>query len=89
MSNAVKYTNPGGTVSLRVEQKPCKRSDYAEFVFRVRDTGIGMSKEFLEVVFQPFERMQTATVSGIQGTGLGMSITKNLVEMMRYYHCIQ
>lgn len=82
MSNAVKYTNPGGTVSLRVEQKPCKRSDYAEFVFRVRDTGIGMSKEFLEVVFQPFERMQTATVSGIQGTGLGMSITKNLVEMM-------
>lgn len=82
MSNAVKYTNPGGTVSLRVEQKPCKRSDYAEFVFRVRDTGIGMSKEFLEVVFQPFERMQTATVSGIQGTGLGISITKNLVEMM-------
>lgn len=82
MSNAVKYTNPGRTVSLRVEQKPCKRSDYAEFVFRVRDTGIGMSKEFLEVVFQPFERMQTATVSGIQGTGLGMSITKNLVEMM-------
>ena len=65
-----------------MEQKPCKRSDYAEFVFRVRDTGIGMSKEFLEVVFQPFERMQTATVSGIQGTGLGMSITKNLVEMM-------
>ena len=82
MSNAIKYTNPGGTVSLRVEQKPCSRPDYAEFVFRVRDTGIGMSKEFLKVVFQPFERMQTATVSGIQGTGLGMSITKNLVEMM-------
>ena len=82
MSNAIKYTNPGGTVSLRVQQKPCKKEDYAEFVFRVRDTGIGMSKEFLKVVFQPFERMQTATVSGIQGTGLGMSITKNLVEMM-------
>ena len=82
MSNAIKYTNPGGTVSLRVQQKPCKKEDYAEFVFRVRDTGIGMSREFLKVVFQPFERMQTATVSGIQGTGLGMSITKNLVEMM-------
>ena len=82
MSNAIKYTNAGGTVSLRVEQKPCRREDYAEFVFRVKDTGIGMSKKFLKVVFQPFERMQTATVSGIQGTGLGMSITKNLVEMM-------
>lgn len=82
MSNAIKYTNPGGTISLRVEQKPCRKEGYAEFVFRVRDTGIGMSKEFLKVVFQPFERMQTATVSGIQGTGLGMSITKNLVEMM-------
>ncbi|WP_253288533.1 ATP-binding response regulator [Blautia sp. MSJ-19] len=82
MSNAIKYTNAGGTVSLRVEQKPCRREDYAEFVFRVRDTGIGMSKEFLKVVFQPFERMQTATISGIQGTGLGMSITKNLVELM-------
>ena len=82
MSNSIKYTNAGGTVSLRVEQRPCKRKDYAEFVFCVKDTGIGMSKEFLKVVFQPFERMQTATVSGIQGTGLGMSITKNLVEMM-------
>ena len=82
MSNAIKYTNPGGTVSLSVEQNPCKREDYAEFVFSVKDTGIGMSKEFLKVVFQPFERMQSATVSGIQGTGLGMSITKNLVEMM-------
>ena len=82
MSNAIKYTNPGGTVSLRVQQKPCKNPNYAEFVFRVRDTGIGMSKEFLKVIFQPFERMHTATVSGIQGTGLGMSITKNLVEMM-------
>lgn len=82
MSNAIKYTNPGGTISLRVQQKPCKNPDRAEFVFRVKDNGIGMSKEFLKVIFHPFERMHTATVSGIQGTGLGMSITKNLVEMM-------
>ena len=82
MSNAIKYTNAGGTVSLKVEQRPCEREDHAEFLFRVRDTGIGMSKEFLKVLFQPFERMQSATVSGIQGTGLGMAITKNLVEMM-------
>ena len=82
MSNAGKYTNPGGTICLSLEQRPCKRKGYAEFVFRVKDTGIGMSREFLKVMFQPFERMHTATVSGIQGTGLGMSITKNLVEMM-------
>ncbi|MDO4494072.1 MAG: response regulator [Clostridia bacterium] len=82
MSNAMKYTNAGGTVSLRVQQTPCAEEDSAAFEFHVKDTGIGMSPEFLKVVFQPFERMHSTTVSGIQGTGLGLSITKNLVEMM-------
>ncbi|MDO4500594.1 MAG: response regulator [Erysipelotrichaceae bacterium] len=82
MSNALKYTNAGGMVSLRVTEKPSSKAETALFEFRIKDTGIGMSEEFLSVIFQPFERMQSSTVSGIQGTGLGLSITKNLVEMM-------
>ena len=82
LSNAVKYTRPGGSVSFRVVQTDDAPEGYASYQFRVKDTGIGMSKEFLAHLFEPFEREQTATVSGIQGTGLGLSITKNLVDMM-------
>ncbi len=82
LSNAMKYTKPGGMVSVRVIQTSEAQDDYASYEFRVRDTGIGMSKEFLKHVFEPFEREQTATVSGIQGTGLGLAITKNIVDMM-------
>ena len=82
LSNAMKYTRPGGTVSVRIIQTGDAPEGCAAFEFRVKDTGIGMSREFLEHIFEPFEREQTATISGIQGTGLGLSITKNIVDMM-------
>ena len=82
LSNAMKFTKPGGIVSVRVIQKGSAAAGWASYDFQVKDTGIGMSKEFQEHVFEPFEREQTSTVSGIQGTGLGMAITKNIVDMM-------
>ncbi len=82
LSNALKFTNPGGTVSVRVKQNPVKLKGYAEYEIHVKDNGIGMSKEFQKHLFEAFTREHTATVSGIQGTGLGMAITKNIVDMM-------
>ena len=82
LSNAVKYTNKGGTVSLRIEQKPSEKANFGTFEFRVKDNGIGMSEEFARTIFDPFTREESSTVSGIQGTGLGMAITRNIVEMM-------
>lgn len=82
LSNAFKYTEPGGEVSLYVTQNECDDSRNGEYVFRIKDNGIGMSSEFREHIFESFSRERTSTVSGIQGTGLGMAITRNLVEMM-------
>ncbi len=82
LSNAMKFTRPGGIVSVRILQKGSAQDGWASYEFQVKDTGIGMSKEFQEHVFEPFERERTSTVSGIQGTGLGMAITKNIVDMM-------
>ena len=82
LSNAMKYTGPGGTVSVRIIQTDDAPEGYASYQFRIKDTGIGMSKGFLAHIFEPFEREQTSTVSGIQGTGLGLAITKNIVDMM-------
>lgn len=82
LSNAMKFTKPGGIVSVRILQKGTVHDGIASYEFQVKDTGIGMSKEFQEHVFEPFERERTSTVSGIQGTGLGMAITKNIVDMM-------
>ena len=82
ISNAIKYTHPGGTVSLRIVQKPARNAGYGSFEFHCKDNGIGMSEEFAKTIFDPFTREETTTVSGIQGTGLGMAITKNIVEMM-------
>ena len=82
LSNAMKFTKPGGTVSVRIVQRPGAPEGYANYEFHIRDTGIGMSQEFLQHIFEPFERERTSTVSGIQGTGLGMAITKNIVDMM-------
>ena len=82
LSNAMKYTKPGGSVSVRIVQTEDAPEGYASYQFRVKDTGIGMSENFLQHLFEPFEREQTSTVSGIQGTGLGLAITKNIVEMM-------
>ncbi len=81
-SNAIKFTPVGGTVAIRVTQRPSPSKERGRYEFQVRDTGIGMSPEFAKTVFDPFTREQTSTVSGIQGTGLGMAITKNIVDMM-------
>ncbi len=82
LSNAVKYTPAGGTISFRIIQKTTFRHGYGDYIFVVKDNGIGMSPEFVKHIFEPFEREASATQSGIQGTGLGMAITKNIVEMM-------
>ena len=82
VSNAIKFTGPGGQISVRVVQHADSSAEYASYSFSVKDTGIGMSQEFLEHIYEPFTRAQTATVSGIQGSGLGMAITKNIVDMM-------
>lgn len=82
VGNAVKFTPAGGTINIRVTEKPCPRSGYATYVINVKDNGIGMSPEFQQHVFDSFAREQTVTRSGIQGTGLGMAITKNIVDMM-------
>ncbi len=81
-SNAIKFTEPGGSVSIQVTETPGGVPGTADFEFKVSDTGIGMSPEFAKTVFEPFTRERTTTVSGIQGTGLGMAITKNIVDMM-------
>ncbi len=82
LSNAVKYTNPGGTISLKISEIPEEEEGYALYRFQVKDTGIGMEQEFAETIFEPFTRERNTTVSGIEGTGLGMSITKNIVDLM-------
>jgi len=82
LSNAVKYTEVGGQISMLIQQKPGAPKGFANYEFRIRDTGIGMSQEFLTHIFEPFERERNTTISGIQGTGLGMAITKNIVDMM-------
>ena len=82
VSNAIKYTNEGGTISLTVCEEKKDFIGYSTYEFRVKDNGIGMSKKFLSTIFMPFTRERSSTISGIQGTGLGMSISKNLIEMM-------
>lgn len=82
LSNAIKYTPAGGTVSMRILQIGVTDSGYGKYEFRVKDTGIGMNAEFLKTIYDPFTRVKSSTVSGIQGTGLGMAITKNIVTMM-------
>ena len=82
LSNAIKFTRPGGTVSIRVIERPTAPAGYADYEFRIKDNGIGMSPEFQAHIFEAFTREDSTTVSGIQGTGLGMAITKNLVDLM-------
>lgn len=82
IGNAIKFTPEGGKVTLLAKQTACSRPGYGAYEFRVKDTGIGMSEEFAQKVFEPFERERTSTVSGIQGTGLGMSIAKKIIDTM-------
>ncbi len=82
LSNAIKFTPAGGTVALTISQKPRAPKGYGSYEIRVKDTGLGMSEEFTKHIFEPFEREHNTTASGIQGTGLGMAITKNIVDTM-------
>ena len=82
VSNAIKFTPVGGMVNIRVSEKPCNRKGFTTFEFRIRDNGIGMSEEFQAHVFDSFSRERSSTQSGIKGTGLGMAITRNIVDMM-------
>ena len=82
LSNAIKFTPAGGTISIRVSQLPHAEKGKGLYEIRVKDTGIGMSEEFARKIFDPFERERTSTVSKIQGTGLGMAISKNIIDMM-------
>jgi len=83
LENSLKYTNPGGWISLDIVQKKGTAPGFVNYEFCVQDNGIGMSHEFLEHVFDLFEREKNTTISGIGGTGLGLALTKSLVEMMR------
>ncbi|MCM1430715.1 MAG: response regulator [Muribaculaceae bacterium] len=82
LSNAIKYTPAGGTISFRIRQHTTFHRGYGDYVFIVKDNGIGMTPDFVEHIFEPFEREESTTRTGIEGTGLGMAITKNIIEMM-------
>lgn len=82
ISNAVKYTPEGGSISVRVREHESRIAQYGSYEFVVEDNGIGMTKEFLEKIYEPFNRANDPKAEGVQGTGLGMSITRSLVQMM-------
>ena len=82
LGNAVKYTPENGMIKFTISEMPQIAEGYVSYQFRIKDNGIGMSDEFVSKIFTPFERERNTTISGIQGTGLGMSIVKGLVEMM-------
>ena len=82
VGNAIKYTPEGGHIKVTISQRDTDNAKVKEFIFRIIDNGIGMSEDFLKRVFEPFERVNDSTTSKIQGTGLGMAITQNLVRIM-------
>ncbi len=82
ISNAIKYTSQKGDIKFTIKQLESKKRGFGSYVFSIKDSGIGMSQSFLNTIYEPFTRENSYTVSGIQGTGLGMSITKNLIDMM-------
>ncbi len=82
VGNAVKFTEPGGSITVTVRERDSLSRGIANYEFRVKDTGIGMSPEFMKKIFQPFERERSSTVSKIQGTGLGLAVTKNIIDLM-------
>lgn len=82
VSNAMKYTPRGGNVTITVEELPCEKEGYMKVKSEIKDTGIGMSKEYLPTLFEPFSREQNTTIGRIGGTGLGMPIVKKMVDLM-------
>lgn len=82
ISNSIKYTEPGGRITFTIDELPCEKEGCAAYRFIIEDNGIGMSPEYLGHLFEPFSRAASSTKSGVVGTGLGMAITKSLVELM-------
>ena len=82
ISNAIKYTNTGGAISCNVVQKSCEKEDWCNMIITITDNGIGMSEEFQKHIFDAFERERNSTASHIEGSGIGMGITKKLIELM-------
>ena len=82
LGNAVKYTPPGGHLELEISEQPSQTFGYGHYTFVFKDNGIGMSKEYVEQIFEPFSRAEDSRVSKIEGTGLGMAIALNIVHMM-------
>ena len=82
ISNAIKYTNKGGTISCNVMQKTCEKEDWCNMIITITDNGIGMSEEFQKHIFETFERERSTTDSHIEGSGIGMGIAKKLVDLM-------
>ena len=82
VGNAVKFTEPGGSITVTVRERDSLSRGIATYEFRIKDTGIGMSPEFMKKLFLPFERERSTTVSKIQGTGLGLAVTKNIIDLM-------
>lgn len=82
ISNAIKYTPVEGKIDVLVKELDCKKNGYATYLFKVKDNGIGISKEFQEHMFEVFTRESSASASGVEGTGLGLAITKNIIDMM-------
>ena len=82
LSNAVKYTPNGGDILLDLAEVPCEVPGYAKFIYTVTDNGYGMTQEFVQHIFEPFTRAESSVTNKVQGTGLGMAITKNIVDLM-------
>lgn len=82
LSNAIKYTPAKGLITFRISQQPAMRHGYGDYLFEIMDNGQGMTPEFVEHIFEPFTRESTTTLTGIEGTGLGMAITKNIVDLL-------
>lgn len=82
LSNSIKYSNEGGEISMNITEKEVSETGYGRYEFRIKDNGIGIEKELLKSIFDPFTQADSATVAKLQGTGLGIAITKNIVEMM-------
>ncbi len=82
MGNAIKYTPEGGNIHLTISERPCNQSKFGRYEFVFEDNGIGMSKETMEKVFEPFERAKDERVERVHGAGLGMPISRNIVRMM-------
>ena len=82
VSNAIKYTPSGGNITITVEELPCEKEGYMKVKSEIKDTGIGMSKEYLPTLFEPFSREHNTTTGKVGGTGLGMAIVKKMVDLM-------